>query len=174
MTKLNKLSKLFLFLTLVSAILWLGSYLTRQLVVYQFFEPEGLSLRPYYNQQNLDAVIKTIAPIFVSNIILYLLYLVFFIIFIFISKIKLKEEGWFFITLLIVFITAPFELYLLLKDYRIVEQIYFTASISSLDLVTQIKERMQSLSSFALIEIFSYLGVIFLVIFKPLSKTHEN
>ncbi|NMB81284.1 MAG: hypothetical protein GYA14_05655 [Ignavibacteria bacterium] len=174
MTKLNKLSKLFLFLTIVFGSLWLGSYLIRQLVVYQFFEPEGLALRSYYNQLNLDAVIKTIAPILVSNIILYLFYLVFFLIFLFVSKIKLKEEGWFLITILVIFITAPFELYLLYKDYKIVDQVYFAISTPSLDLIALLKERMQSLSSFALIEIFSYIGIVFLFIFKPLRKTNEN
>lgn len=174
MTKLNKLSKLFLFLTITLGSLWLGSYFIRQLVVFQFFEPDGLALRSIYNQQNLEIVIRTISPAFVSNVILFISYLIFFILFVVTSKIKLMNEGWFFIIILIVLITAPFELFLLFKDYKIVERIYFSATPSGLDLITQIKERMQSLSSFALIEIFSYLGIIFLAIFKPLRKKNEN
>lgn len=174
MTKLSKLSKLFLFLTFGTGSLWLGGYFIRQLVIYQFFEPEDLSLRPFYNPQNLDAVIRTIAPIFVSNIILFISFLIFFFIFILVSKIKFKEEGWLFIIFLTILITAPFEIYLLYKDYKIIEQIYFMGAFSSSDLIAQIKERMKSLSGFSLIEIFSYFGIIYLLIFRPLRKVNEN
>lgn len=174
MTKLSNLSRFFLFLSFLFGSLWLGSYFTRQIVVYQFFEPDGLNLKAIYNQQNLEVVVKTIAPLFVSNSILFLSFLLFFISFVLTSKIKLKEEGWFLIILLIIIITAPFELYLLYKDYKIINTIYFTASTSGLELISQIKERMQSLSGFALIEIFSYFGIIFLTIFKPLRKLNEN
>lgn len=174
MDKLSKFSKIFLFLTFVFGALWLGGYLTRQLVVYQFFNPEDLSLRSVYNNQNLDAVIKTIAPIFVSTLILYLSFLITFLIFILTAKIKFRLEGWLLFITLIVLISAPFEIYLTIRDYKIISEIYLSADVSAATILNQIKERMQLLSSFSIIEILSFIGIIFLVIFKPLRKDHEN
>ncbi len=174
MDKLSKFSKIFLFLTSVFGALWLGGYLTRQLVVYQFFNPEDLSLRSVYNNHNLDAAIKTIAPIFVSNLILYLFFLITFLIFIVTTKIKFRLEGWLLFITLIVLITAPFEIYLIVRDYKIISDIYLSADVSAATILNQIKERMQLLSSFSIIEILSFIGIIFLVIFKPLRKANEN
>lgn len=174
MNKLSKFSKIILFLSYVFGVLWLGGYLTRQLAVYQFFNPEDLSLRSVYNNQNLDAAIKTIAPIFVSNLILYLSFLITFLVFIFTAKIKFRLEGWLLFITLIVLITAPFEIYLTVRDYKIISDIYLSADVSAVTILNQIKERMQLLSSFSIIEIFSFIGIIFLVIFKPLRKANEN
>jgi hypothetical protein len=174
MDKLSKFSKIFLFLTLVFGVLWLGGYLTRQLVVYQFFNPEDLSIRSLYNNNNLDAAIKTIAPIFVSNLVLYIAFLITFLVFFFTAKINLKIEGWLFFISLIILITAPFEIYLTVKDYKIISDIYLSADVSASTILNNIKERMQLLSSFSLIEILSFIGIIFLIIFKPLRKANEN
>lgn len=173
MNNLTKLSKSFLFISLSSLALWLGGYIVRQLVIYQFFEPESLSLRTIYNSNNLTAVLITITPILVFNIITFIIFLISILIFLFISKINLKKEGWFFISLLIIFVTAPFEIYLMFKDYEIINNI-FLSNIQSDLIVEKIKERMITLSSFSLIEIFSYLGIIFLFVFKPLRKVDEN
>jgi hypothetical protein len=173
MNNLTKLSKSFLFISLSSLALWLGGYIVRQLVIYQFFEPESLSLRTFYNSNNLTAVLITILPILVFNIVTFIIFLISILIFLFISKINLKKEGWFFISLLIIFVTAPFEIYLMFKDYEIINNI-FLSNIPSDLIVEKIKERMITLSSFSLIEIFSYLGIIFLFVFKPLRKVDEN
>lgn len=174
MDKLSKFSKIFLFLSFVFGVLWLGGYLTRQLVVYQFFNPEDLSLRSIYNNQNLDVSIRTIAPIFVSNLIFYISFLITFLVFILTAKIKFKIEGWLLFITLIVLITAPFELYLAVQDYKIISDIYLSSDVHANSILNTIKERMQLLSSFSIIEIFSFIGIIFLLIFKPLRKTNEN
>lgn len=168
MENLNKTAKIFLFLTSTACILWLGGYISRHLVVYQFFEPENLDLRSIYNQQNLTIVVQTIAPLFVFNLVTFLLFLITFIIFVLLSKIKLKKEGWFFISILAVIITAPFELYLSYLDYKIIDQIYL--SNFNADIIDRIKDRLTSLSSFSLIEIFTYIGIIFLFVFRPLRQ----
>lgn len=173
MNNLTKSSKLFLFISLSALALWLGGYLVRQLVMYQFFEPDGLSLRIIYNLSNIPAVLVTISPILVFNIISFTIFLISFIFFLFISKVKLKNEGWLFISLIIISITAPFEIFLLFKDYDIISGILWLNSQPDI-IVELIKQRMIVFSSFSLIEIFSYLSIIFLFIFKPLRRTNEN
>jgi len=166
------LVKLNLFLIVVTSIIWLGSYIARHLAVYQLFEPKGLVLRDIYSLQNLSPVLETLSPLLVTALITYPLFIILFIIYLFISKINLKYEGWLFICVLIIFITMPFEVFLLLKDYKIVKLILMDNS-DLIKIVDLLRERITILSSFSLIEIFSYFAVIFLSIFKPLRKTNE-
>ncbi len=160
------------FLLIASLIVWLGGYISRHLVIYQLFEPEGLVLRAHYNLENLNIVWNTISPLLVLNLVSFPLFILFYLSYIFFSKINLKKEGWLFISTIVIIITAPFELFLLLKDYKIISLIYSNV-IDSEMVLNLIRERINILSSFSLIEIFSYLAIVFLTILKPLSKTDE-
>ena len=170
MQNLTKLSKILLAITSLFFTVWLGSYISRQVVIYQFFDPENLSLKPIYSARNLSDVLFTILPLIVLNIISYIAFLLSLLIFLFQSRISLKKEGWLFISILIVLICAPFEIFLILKDYKISSEIY-TQNFDSLAIVNLIRDRMTVLSSFSLIEIISFVGIIFLSILQPLKKS---
>lgn len=170
--KQRTLSKIVLSFTLILFIIWLGSYISRHLIVYQLFEPLNLDLRNIYNQQNLTSVLETLFPVIATNLIGYVLFLILFFVYIFTSKIKIKNEGWLFIILMLVVITAPFELYLSLIDFKIIKMLY-SSTIDVNSAVELIRKRLVVLSSFPMIEIFSYTAVIFITVFKPLRK-NEN
>jgi hypothetical protein len=169
MDSLSKTSKIFLFLGFSALTLWLGSYVARHMIIYQLFEPENLDLKNMFNSNNIESVIKTIAPVFVLNMITFIVFLLMFMVLIFISKFNIKENGWILIIVLAVFITAPFELYLLYTDFLIIKKVYFSSSFD-ITIIDSIKERITVLNSFSLIEIFTYLGIIFLIVFRPLTK----
>ncbi|MCU7514526.1 MAG: hypothetical protein HF300_18340 [Ignavibacteria bacterium] len=167
MQNLNKISKIILYVCTLSGILWFGGYLSRILLTYQLFEPRDFVLKSYVTDQNLGGIFYTLNSSVTFTLILYLVFLVSFILFISTSGIKLKEEGWLFVILLIVVITAPFELYLMTLDYQIATKVFYSAFVPKDILAIYIK-RMKLLSSFPLIEIFSYCAILFLIIFKPL------
>ncbi len=170
--KQSSLSKIILSLAIISFTVWLGSYVARQLVVYQLFEPINLDLKNLYNAQNLTGVLETIFPILMLNLISYPAFLILYFVFIINSKIKIKNEGWLFIILMLVIITAPFELYLSFFDFKIVKLLY-ESTFDSNSVVDLLRKRITALSSFPMIEVFSYCAAIFLAIFKPLRK-NEN
>jgi hypothetical protein len=74
---------------------------------------------------------------------------------------------------MIVIITAPFEIFLLTYDYSVIAGV-LTENFDSFKLAGILKERIVVLSSFSLVEIFCYFGIIFLYIFRPLTKKDEN
>lgn len=157
---------------IISFIIWLGGYISRHLVIYQLFEPKDLTLRSLYYEMNLNAVLNTLLPLVVSNIISFISFLILFVIYLVLTPLKCKRNGWLFISFLIIIITCPFELYLLIKDYHIASAI-LNQSLKQLEIIELIKTRITTLSSFSLIEIFSYLSIVFLVIFKPLTPRNE-
>ncbi|PKL82847.1 MAG: hypothetical protein CVV24_07970 [Ignavibacteriae bacterium HGW-Ignavibacteriae-3] len=173
MEKLSQTARIFLFLTLLSLALFLGSYLTRQTVVYQLFEVNGIDLKTMFNGQNLPAVFSVMVPAIILNLLTYYVFLISFIIFLITSGIKLKYEGWLFAILLIVALTAPFEIYLSTIDFQLIQQIISDPSQVEV-ILNLVKERVSDLSSFPLIMLISSAVIIFLTVFRPLRKTYEN
>jgi hypothetical protein len=151
----------------------LGGYVARQIVIYQLFEPTGINFKSTYNEQNLHVVYYTILPIIILNLVTYFTFLFSYLIFISTSKIKIKYEGWLFAITVILLITAPFEIYLSTIDFKIVQMIM--SDLMPIKTISElIKDRMTELSSFSLIEVFSFAAIIFLGLFKPLRKINEN
>jgi len=173
MKNLNIFSKTVLLFTIIFFTVWLGGYIARQIAVYQLFEPVELNLKTFYNPNNLSSAISLLVPLIISNLITYTCFLLLFLIFIGTSKLNLRKNGWLFIITLIIIITAPFEIYLSLIDYKIIR--LGLANINESNFILDlIKERLTKLNSFSLIELFSYIAIIFLTLFRPLQKSNEN
>jgi hypothetical protein len=143
--------------------------MTRLFITYRLFEDTDFILKPYYNTTNLSEVMLTLLPAFTSTLILYSIFFISFVLFIAATKPNLKQNGWLFIITLLVLVTFPFEAYLMNIDYKIVALINYD-SFNPNDVVELIKYRFKIFSSFPVIEIFCYFAVIFLIIFKPLTK----
>lgn len=170
MKNLSKFSRLLLFIACLSGSLWLGSYMTRLFITYRLFEDTDFILKPYYNTTNLSEVLLTLFPAFMSTLILYSIFVIFFVLFLIVTKPNLKQNGWLFIITLLVLVTFPFEVYLMNIDYKIILLIN-SDSFNPNEVIELIKDRFKVFSSFPVIEIFCYFAVIFLIIFRPLTKT---
>ena len=168
----NKTSKTFLIIAVLSGSLWTGAYLVRMLLTYQIVEGADLVFREFINEDNLYGIYNVLNPVIASTFVLYILFFISFIIFLIISRLSLKNNGWLFIITVLVLITAPFELYLMRLDYKILININYGAT--DINLITELlKERIKALSSFPLIELFCFFSFYYLILFRPLTK-HEN
>ncbi|MEW6194770.1 MAG: hypothetical protein AB1521_06430 [Bacteroidota bacterium] len=107
------------------------------------------------------------------NILSYGVFLLLLVLFVALSRLELKKNGWLFISIAIVFITSPFEIYLLSIDYNIIDQI-MDNNFDHLKVFDLLKKRIEVLSSFSLIEIFAFFGIIYLSIFRPLTKVNDE
>lgn len=172
MENLNKISKFFLFVSILSFILWLGGYLLRILLVYQLFEPKDLILKGFVTPENLPGMLFLLNTAVTLTFILFPAFIISLIIFLITSKVSLKKEGWLFISLLIILITMPFEIYLMNIDYKIIFSV-LDNKFNADEVLQLYKKRITSLSSFSLIEIFSYSAIVFMYIFKPLQLKNK-
>jgi hypothetical protein len=173
MKKLNIISKIFLFLSLLFGALWFGSYLTRLLVTYQLFEPIDFAFKPYVNQNNISGILTTMNPAVWLTMISYIPFIIFFILFLVVAKPEMKKNGWLFLSALAVFLTAPFEIYLLTIDYKIVIEVN-SGVFNSQRIIGFIIERFKVLGSFPAVHFFSYVAVIFFIAFRPLTQKEKN
>jgi hypothetical protein len=169
MNTLNKTSKIFAFISVITCSLWIGAYLSRLFLSYQLFEVQDLSLKSYINTANLAGILTTLLPSVTTTFVLYVCFILSFTMFIIISRIKLRDNGWLFIITVIILITLPFEIYLMTIDYSIIFQLNYGIYNTS-DMVNLFVRRLKVLGSFPLIEIFCYLSFYYFLLFRPLTK----
>jgi len=165
-------TKLFASISLTAAAVWIGSYLVKIFLIYNLFEPVDLALKERYLQTDLNNVFFTLLPAFATALIAYVIFIFTFITFLSLSKISLKQNGWLFISVLIVLITFPFEMYLMLTDYKIIN-LLLLESFNSDAILQLIRDRITTLSSFPVIALLSYISILFLIIFKPLTNINK-
>ena len=174
MEKSSKLSRIIIYISVLSFIMWFGSYLTRVFVIYQLYDINTNLIVQSPINIDLPTLISVLNPIIILNILFYILFISSFFLFIFKSGINLKNEGWLFISLLIIVITLIPELFLLRYDLLILQGSYSNTPDYS-DLYELITKRSEILGSFPIIELFLYLPVVYLILFRPLRlKQNEN
>lgn len=173
MNNQNKAYKVFSFLSVVFGALWMGSYLTRLIISFQLFDGTDFILKPAFNPQALSGAVNILSYAVLTSLILYLLFIISFLLFLGFSKISIKKNGWLFIIIVIVFLTFPFEIYLMTIDFKIVSQV-FSGQFNGTEIVDLIIKRFKVLSSFPVIELFSYLSIIYFMLFQPMKIKNEN
>lgn len=168
MEKLSFFSKLTAALSVSAGGIWAGAYLVKIFVMYQFFITGEMNLKSQFVDVQTDIGIQILAPVFITSFISYIIAVLTFILFLASSKLNLKKNGWLFITTVIVAITLPFEVFLMMTDYKIIV-LLLRESFNPDVVLTLFKQRLSLLSSFSPIIILSYISIVFMIIFKPLT-----
>ena len=169
MKKTNKLSSILGYLALTSGSIWFGAYLARLITTYQMFKETEPVLKNFINNTNLPVIVEILSPLVYITFITYLIMIVSFTLFLFTSDLKLKENGWLFIIAAIIFITLPFETFLLIIDYNQIVM-FLNEQFGSEKIIELITHRLYKLSSFPIIHILSYLSIPYLLIFRPFTQ----
>ena len=160
----------------MSGIIWLGTYVLRLSLSYQLFEQNEFVIQSNLTPENILGFLSIFIIAVKTTSICYLIFITSYLAFISTTKFKLKQNGWLFITTVIIFLTLPFEIYLMTIDYKII-QIMSISSFLVGDIINLIVKRFTSLDGFPLMEIFAYFSIVYFVIFQPLKmakKQNEN
>ncbi len=169
MKNISTISKVFAVLSLIAAAIWVGSYLSRLFLVYQLFEGPDLILKSYITNENVNGILFSILPSFVVHFIAFIVMFLSTIIFYLTSKINLRYNGWLFIILIAIIITTPFEIYLMLIDYKIIMMLN-NGSFDSNTVISLLRDRIKDLSSYSIVAILTYLSFYYFIVFQPLTK----
>jgi len=169
MKNISTISKVFAVLSLIAAAIWVGSYLSRLFLVYQLFEGPDLILKSYITSENINGILFSILPSFVVHFIAFIVMFLSTTIFYLTSKINLRYNGWLFIILIAIIITTPFEIYLMLIDYKIIMMLN-NGSFDSNTVISLLRDRIKDLSSYSIVAILTYLSFYYFIVFQPLTK----
>jgi hypothetical protein len=168
MKKQSFISKLFVSVTISSGAIWFGSYISKLFTIYNLFEPKDLALKASFESESIGYLLAELLPVFVTPFTAYIVMIVFFLLAVSVSKVNIKKEGWLFISIMLVLITLPFEIYLMLIDYRVISSL-LSNSYNNEYILELLRDRITSLSGFPIILLLCYLSIIFLIVFKPLA-----
>jgi len=173
MKKLKTVPKIFAFIAIVSGALWLGSYLVRIIVSYNLFLENDFVLKEFVTQGNLKVILLSIAPTIILSFVLYVVYIIGYTIFLFSSSISLKKNGWLFIISAIIYITFPFEIYLMVMiDYKLI--MAFSAGINDANsFLSLMIDRFKVLGSFPIILIWCYITIPYFILFRPFTMSEK-
>jgi len=174
MKKLKTVPKIFAFIAIVSGALWLGSYLVRLIVSYNLFLENDFVLKEFVKQENLQAVLLSIAPTIVLSFFLYIVFIAGYTIFLFSSSISLKKNGWLFIISAIIYLTLPFESYLMVDiDYKLI--MAFISGINDANsFLSFMIDRIKVLGSFPILLIWCYITIPYLLVFRPFTMSEKK
>jgi len=137
---------------------------------YQLFYGTQFALKEIVKQSNFNDITLTLAPAIAMSVLSYLALVICFACFVFASKMKMKLNGWLFISTILVITTLPFELYLILKFDKPFMDAAFWGAADANFYINLIIERFKVLGSFPIIEIFSFIAIAFLFLFRPFRK----
>lgn len=170
----NILNNTLIFITTATGLIWLGGYIARMLITFQLFDGTQFELKSLYSSVGLKIALETINPAISYNLFTFPLFILFFVIYLVFGKLSLKRNGWLFVASILILITAPFEFYLLSIDYKIVTEVFYNTQFDPNYILELTIKRFKVLSSFPMINVFTHLAVIYLFIFKPLTKSVSN
>lgn len=171
----HKLSIFFLSVAIVSSAIWIGAYLSRQLVFYYFFSDElGQQLKPHLlNGETAHAVLISLTPLLATTLVSFVIYVVSSTFYFLTTSLSFKLNGWLFIILSLFAIQVCVESYFLFRfDYDIFNLIY-SQSFSASEILSQIIKRGKSISSFPIINLLISISIYLLLIFKPMKKNES-
>ena len=115
---MDKKSKLWLFLLVVSAVFWLGGINVRFIIGNELLIFDEFNFRTAVPPDEENVIFRLLFYSSISVFVSYIITLISAIMFLKTCKLKLKENAWLIICSTLFFIFVPVELYSFLLDYK--------------------------------------------------------
>jgi hypothetical protein len=155
--------------------IWLGANITRLFLGYNLFWGTEFELNSRFAKpDNLAYVLPVLSPAFLTAAIAQVFYLVCFFCFIISSKLSLRMNGWLMISLILVLVSMPLDIYLWIKIDRPFIEMSYWGQVDGKYMLDLLIQRFKVLSSYPVISVFTNLSLVYFFIFQPLRKKNEN
>ncbi len=173
MYTLTKSSKIWLFIIIVSAVFWLGGINVRALLGNELLNYDEFAFRTSIPPDEENTIFKMICYSSILIMISYVITFVSALFFVFNFKLSLKQNGWYLMCIILFFLFSPVEFYTYFLDLKFI-QLFYTRPVNHDGLLKIFGERLGFLKGVPWIALLSYYAIIFISIFKPLSKTKRQ
>ena len=170
---LNKVSKFWFLLLIVSAIVWLGSINVRFIIGNELLNYDEFSFRTSIPPDEENMIFKLISNVSIVLMIAYVFTFVSAILFMKTCKINLKQNAWLLMCSILFFMFSPVEFYTSFLDLKFI-LLFFSEPPNHDELLKIFGERLGFLKGVPWIAILSYYTIIGIAIYKPLKKTQKE
>ena len=170
---LNKASKLWLLLLIISTIVWLGAINVRFIIGNELLNYDEFSFRTSIPPDEENMIFKLISNVSIVIMIAYVFTFVSAIFFMKTCKINLKQNTWLLMCAILFFVFSPVEFYTSYLDLKFI-LLFFSEPPNHDELLKIFGERLGFLKGVPWIAILSYYTIIGIAIYKPLRKTQKE
>ena len=170
---LNKASKLWLLLLIISTIVWLGAINVRFIIGNELLNYDEFSFRTSIPPDEENMIFKLISNASIAIMIAYVFTFVSAIFFMKTCKINLKQNAWLLMCSILFFVFSPVEFYTSYLDLKFI-LLFFSEPPNHDELLKIFGERLGFLKGVPWIAILSYYTIIGIAIYKPLKKTQKE
>lgn len=170
---LNKVSKFWLLLLIISAIVWLGAINVRFIIGNELLNYDEFNFRTSIPPDEENMIFKLISHASITIMIAYVFTFISAIFFLKTCKINLKQNTWLLMCAILFFVFSPVEFYTSYLDLKFI-LLFFSEPPNHDELLMIFGERLGFLKGVPWIAILSYYTIIGIVIYKPLKKTQKE
>ncbi|MGB9770943.1 MAG: hypothetical protein ACPLX7_03075 [Candidatus Kapaibacteriota bacterium] len=176
--EISKFNKFLLAIFTIGIIVWIGGSIVRTAIVYDIFEPVDRTLKFRYWVDEKIALMTvrhfaigslyteiSFAIVLISTILLFPTFVKYF-----------RNEGWLFMSFILLTLAFISELVLMYFDIRLGLYVFFNQNISyfSNEIQTFFFKRFTTYNFLIVYNWLAVFTIIFFVVFKPLRKKHEK
>lgn len=166
-------NKVALTLLIIAAIFWLGGINIRALVGNELLNYDQFNFKTSIPPDREYTLFQMIAYSSLLIVISYLVVLISAIWFLFTTKLKIKQNGWLLMSAILFFMFVPVEIYTYYIDVRFM-LLFYSNPPNHDELLRLFGQRLGGLSGVPVIALFCYYSIIFLAVFKPLTKSTDK
>src|SRR4030095_6372192 len=169
----SKSNKLALTILIFAAVFWLGAINIRALIGNELLNYDQFYFRTSIPPDRENTLFQMITNASIVIVISYFFVLVSAIWFMVTTKLKMRENGWLFMSAILFFIFVPAEVYTCILDIKFM--LLFLSNPPNHDELLEIfGERLGALSGVPIIALFCYYSIIPIAVFKPLRKLGDE
>lgn len=170
---LSKSARTWLFILAVSAIFWLGAINVRFIIGNELITFDEFNFRTGIPPDEENMIFKMVSNSSILIIITQITTFIAALVFAFKSKIKIKENGWYLMCLILFFAFTPVEFITSYIDLKFI--LLFAKRPANHDqLLKLFGERLGFFKGVPWIALLSYYTAIAIAVFRPLSRTQEQ
>jgi hypothetical protein len=174
----TKTAKLLLTLIALGFFIWFGGSVIRTIIAYDLFEPgTALVLRDYYTEELRINVVRLFAMTALYTDIAYCVALVSSVLLCIYWKGGFKNRGWLFMSFVLIFLTAPVELYQIYLDIKLNLGLYIGEDIinySNKIVKDYFLFRITKMTIPSTISFLAFITAIIFTIWRPLDRTIQK
>ncbi|HOJ37580.1 MAG TPA: hypothetical protein PLI27_00600 [Ignavibacteriales bacterium] len=171
-------SNILLFIYIISLSFWSIATILKAFVVFNFFQPlNNLPLKSAFLNTNDSQIVffikhltEFIEPLIFLSVYAFFIALFFFILYIIIFRINIKNNGWVFISLIILVFMTGFKLYLSQFDFKILN----FQNYGITDIINYYRLIVNKIPNFIFGEFLIGMVLLYMAIFKPLVKKTDT
>ncbi len=168
----SALWRLWLFLLVVSGIIWLGGVNVRAIIGNDLLRPGTLEFEEFLSPEAEREIFRLLSLTSLLILASYCVLVVSSILFLMSSPYSMKEHGWLLMSAILFYLFVPVEAFTMYLDGKMIYQEFFTA-LDNEAFRELFVRRMGALKGAPVVALLCYYTIVGLVVFQPFRKKQE-